>query len=287
MSESYTISSIGLSDADIGALKRLLILSSVREWVYTYVGDNQYDADIILVNSDIADAVKMADDGLNLTKDSAITSGRLQIVSYASKTPLRDEEASHIVFKLPIVGSNIIHLLDLLVINKSDEIKDPKIPGTKQVYKFRDTWNSENKNKSRPPYNFKVLILEDDLAVRRQMETILVAKGMMPVFAESGEDAIQIVNNQYIQLAYLDILSPGINGYQVCKYIKKSKYTRDIAVVMLGINNSDFSEIRDSQMGGDYYLTKPLSQLEFNSSLMKFAGTQPDQSAQPSGLSLA
>lgn len=103
----------------------------------------------------------------------------------------------------------------------------------------------------------KVLVVDDSLPIRRFLSLRLPKLCQSPMeiaFAESGENAILLSRQNAFDMVFLDIMLPGIDGYQACKYIKSlgSSY-----VVMLTSNTSPFDRIRGSMSGCDAYLTKP------------------------------
>src|SRR5690606_16834830 len=85
-----------------------------------------------------------------------------------------------------------------------------------------------------------------------------------------GEKAIDMAQSKYYTCIFLDILMPGMDGYQVCKRIKASTATRESAVVMLSSKSSAFDKFRGSWAGCDAYLGKPVTEDELLATIARF-----------------
>lgn len=107
----------------------------------------------------------------------------------------------------------------------------------------------------------RVLVVDDSLAVRKFMETKLAPYAFGVDFAESGEQAIGFTGEKSYTCVFLDVILPGVDGYQVCKLIKGKKSAgKPTAVVMLTSKSSPFDKIRGTMAGCDAYLTKPVDE---------------------------
>jgi two-component system cell cycle response regulator len=106
-----------------------------------------------------------------------------------------------------------------------------------------------------------VLVVDDNATVRMFMQAKLAPYGFEVDFAETGEQAIGLAGSQDYTCVFLDVVLPGIDGYQVCKLIKANKHAmKKTAVVMLTSRSSPFDKLRGSLAGCDEYLTKPLDE---------------------------
>jgi len=81
--------------------------------------------------------------------------------------------------------------------------------------------------------------------------------------AETGEQAIDYINKNYYNLIFLDVVLPGIDGYQLCKIFKKDKTRKKTPVIMLTSKSSPFDRVKGALAGCDTYLTKPVKQETF------------------------
>ncbi|MBU2559429.1 response regulator [archaeon] len=83
----------------------------------------------------------------------------------------------------------------------------------------------------------KLMVVDDSPDIVKLYSMILEKRGYEVISAESGEEALRMLESgEMPDLILLDITMPGINGWEVCKYIKRNKKTKDITVIMLAVN---------------------------------------------------
>jgi two-component system KDP operon response regulator KdpE len=106
----------------------------------------------------------------------------------------------------------------------------------------------------------KILVIDDEPAQLRLVDQILTIRGYGVVKAGSGEEGIRMVYETKPDLVILDVLMPGIDGWQTCRCIREAT---DIPVIMLtGKRNSEDDIVRGLECGADEYLTKPVGNRE-------------------------
>jgi two-component system, cell cycle response regulator len=115
-----------------------------------------------------------------------------------------------------------------------------------------------------------VLVVDDSATVRAFMRAKLAPFRFDVDFAENGETAIDMAQAKAYTCIFLDILMPGMDGYQVCKLIKSSSSTKNTAVVMLSSKSSTFDKFRGNWAGCDAYLGKPVGEDELLATIAKF-----------------
>jgi len=106
--------------------------------------------------------------------------------------------------------------------------------------------------------NGKVLVVDDSLSVRTQMDLCLRLHDLSVDLAEDAEEALDLVEVGHYDVIFLDVVLPEMDGYKVCKLIKSNATTRSIPVVMLTGKTSPFNKVRGVMAGCDRYLTKPV-----------------------------
>ena len=119
-----------------------------------------------------------------------------------------------------------------------------------------------------------VLVVDDNLTVREFMKTKLAPFGFNVDYAESGEQAIGFTGQKQYACIFLDVIMPGVDGYQVCKMIKSKKQIRNTAIVMLTSKSSPFDKIRGAMAGCDAYLTKPVVEDKLLATIAKYLPVQ-------------
>jgi len=115
-----------------------------------------------------------------------------------------------------------------------------------------------------------VLVVDDNRTVREFMKIKLAPFGFNVDYAESGEQAVELSQGKHYTCVFLDVIMPGINGYEVCKIIKSRKSARKTSVVMLTSKDTPFDKIRGMMAGCDAYLTKPVDEEKLLETIVKF-----------------
>ncbi|MDC7231718.1 MAG: response regulator transcription factor [Spirochaetales bacterium] len=105
----------------------------------------------------------------------------------------------------------------------------------------------------------RILIIEDESDIRELISFNLEMSGFEVFTARDGEEGIELLNDNPVDLIILDLMLPGIDGFQVCKYLKKDPDTRNIPVIMLTARSEDDDIVYGLEIGADDYITKPFS----------------------------
>lgn len=118
-----------------------------------------------------------------------------------------------------------------------------------------------------------VMVVDDNLAVREFMRTKLQPFRLNVDYATSGEEAIGLTAKRHYSCVFLDVVMPGIDGYQVCKMVKTRKSAKPTAVVLLTSKGSPFDRIKGKMAGCDAYLTKPVDEEKLLEVIARFLQT--------------
>ena len=107
----------------------------------------------------------------------------------------------------------------------------------------------------------KVLIVEDDSAVRGVVELALEREGMRTLAVADGEEALKRLGSseQDVDLVVLDVMLPGMDGVSVCREIRESDVGSDVPIIMLTARDDEASILIGLEVGADDYVTKPFS----------------------------
>lgn len=103
----------------------------------------------------------------------------------------------------------------------------------------------------------KILIVDDMEMNRIILEEIIASMGVQPILAESGEQALELVGKWKPQLILTDISMPGMDGYELCRILKKNEKTRKIPVIFISAYDNPKDIIEGFTLGGEDYITKP------------------------------
>ncbi|MCL5024870.1 MAG: diguanylate cyclase [Nitrospirae bacterium] len=117
---------------------------------------------------------------------------------------------------------------------------------------------SENRAKSR------ILLVEDSRVEARTTKDSLERAGYDVEWVEDGRSAIKIAKTKPIDVILLDLVLPDISGREVCRYLRKSRNTNGIPIIMLTVKDKVTDRVAGLAAGADDYLPKPYSYLELN-----------------------
>lgn len=108
----------------------------------------------------------------------------------------------------------------------------------------------------------KILVVDDHPSSRMTAVALLSVEGYEVLEAESGPIALKRVVESNPDLILLDVMMPGMDGYEVCRRLKEDEQTRLIPVVFITALNDKRSRIMGIEAGGDDFLSKPFDRLE-------------------------
>jgi len=108
----------------------------------------------------------------------------------------------------------------------------------------------------------KILIVEDDRDIAEMVEYNLRGEGYETTTAFNGEDGVSKVKKERPDLIILDIMLPIIDGFEVCRILKKEQVTSDIPVIILSAKSQETDKVVGLELGADDYITKPFSPRE-------------------------
>ena len=120
----------------------------------------------------------------------------------------------------------------------------------------------------------KVLVLEDESSIRSFIVINLRRAGYQVVEAESGEQALELLSQHSdVRVALLDMMLPGIDGFEVCRRIRATNSR--IGIIMLTARSQEMDKVTGLMTGADDYVTKPFSPAELTArvdALMRRSG---------------
>lgn len=107
----------------------------------------------------------------------------------------------------------------------------------------------------------KILVVDDEKEIRNLIEIYLKNEGYTVIKASNGEEALEALEKEEIQLMILDIMMPKMDGMEVCRRVREYL---NIPILMLSAKSEDMDKIAGIMTGADDYLTKPFNPLELS-----------------------
>lgn len=275
MTRSFRIKLCGIQLKDHNVLKRILAITEGRARTYSLSNlEDDDETDILIVNADSPAAT----DEWN---EKYVGSNGVSMCAtvFASRNNNIKEQYSNT--SLPFFPTRILKCLDEVTVKNfkyapelrieepTEEIESETIHSSIRNYKSElsnqelETFIGNEPSKDNGRNKRNVLIVDDSLPVRKALDMKLRLMDYEVQHASSGREAIFLLQNSRFDFIFLDVVMPGIDGYEVCKLIKRNKATKNIPVVMLTSRSSPFDKVKGKLAGCDSYLTKPVEHEKF------------------------
>jgi DNA-binding response OmpR family regulator len=107
----------------------------------------------------------------------------------------------------------------------------------------------------------KILVVDDDPTMVKLINVNLKLNNYAVIEAISGEQALDIVSKETLDLVVLDIMMPGVDGWEVLKRIRNDPDTEELPVILVTAKTQDSDVIRGWEYGADEYVIKPFNPL--------------------------
>lgn len=260
--ETYSVEVIGFGQTELMALASVFELSSRRVPKFVKHNAPGTSPDIFLVDSDDTDAVKRLGE--------KNPSGQVPAILIGTS----NQGTNWPVLPRPIRWMKLFQAFDVAVgttpaVQPSTAAAPAQAAATSAPVATVAV-SAPTPTAAQKPAGDWVLVVDDNQTVREFMKNKLAAFNFNVDYAESGEQAIGYTGQKSYSCIFLDVVMPGIDGYQVCKLIKSNRSAQKTAVVMLTSKDSPFDKIRGSMSGCDAYLTKPVDEEKLLETISKF-----------------
>ncbi len=256
--DRHLVATLGIPEFERQILDRIFRLSATRAQSYGLADEGQArSADIVMVDPGTQKA---------LAEWRAILSE--QPDTKTVKVVPDEQGDSGPSFSRPFLATRVLTVLDNVVTQGS---KEPSGTGAEKPVHHAGSGSQQTPmTKGAGNACYRALVVDDSQMIRTQVGLALQDADVEVVYAESGEKALEIVNKQTFDIIFLDVLMTGLDGYEVCKAIKRDKARRHIPVVMLTSQSSPFDRIKGKFSGCDAYLTKPVRREDFQKTVDQY-----------------
>lgn len=105
----------------------------------------------------------------------------------------------------------------------------------------------------------KILVVDDSPTERHVMTALLTSHGYEVITAQNGEEGIAKAKSEMPDLVLMDVVMPGLNGYQATRTLTRDQATRNIPVIVCTTKNQETDKIWGLRQGAQDYLVKPVN----------------------------
>jgi twitching motility two-component system response regulator PilG len=277
-SRSFTVAALGFEDSERRLLRNVLQISEHRAPAFVpFVAQAQSFPQIVIVNGDKPEAMA----SWETLKRAHSQKGAISAVVLSRKLP---EDNPKYWLTRPILATRLFALLERVVTEEHGFEPALAIASQNDLVVFDTGPLATHTTSSAPPAGptpektagsnaLAALVVDDSLPVRVQMKAALERIASHVDFAETGEDALGFIDSKRYDVVFLDVILPGLDGYEVCKRIRKSASNQKTPVVMLTSNSSPADRIKGKLAGCDTYLIKPVREGVFEDVIREFVQT--------------
>jgi DNA-binding response OmpR family regulator len=110
--------------------------------------------------------------------------------------------------------------------------------------------------------NHKVLIADDEPNIVVSLEFLMKREGHVVSIARDGPSALEAIRRERPALVLLDVMMPGMSGFEVCQAVRADESLAGVKIVMLSAKGRDTDIAKGRALGADAYVTKPFSTRE-------------------------
>lgn len=249
----YLVGTIGLQKHEVRFIKIMLGLTTHApagrtQGRYELVEDFN-KANIVIVNSEDSEAMQ-------IWQKMAIRKAAPILLLVTSS-----DQAASGKYKLsrPFGPAKVLMLLDKIAKDIQEGKTDLEIFAGEAKPEQRDVLLSA----PALAFRHRALVVDDSPTVRKSLELELGSFNIQVDSAETGEQGLAMLEKNKYDIIFLDVVMPGMDGYQVCKTIRRKPETKQTPVVMLTSKSSPFDKVHGSLAGCSAYLIKPVEYENF------------------------
>ncbi|MDP2522533.1 response regulator [Neptunomonas phycophila] len=252
------VGSFGFPEQQRSKVEKILRLSRRRDYELVAFDETALP-DVLLV---------FGEEALSAPSVSALPADYRRRLVVVSRQKPKEVSLPHIGY--PLISSRVIRVLDGIVDRTIDSVPltDSDAPLAADVSENKKVALSDESRtqETEPDDNaLRVLVVDDSAPMRQALADQLMAlpMAMQISFAEDGASALSVTDQQHFDLIFLDIMMPGIDGFETCTQLRQKAHIKKTPIIMLSSKTSPLDEVKGIMAGCSTYLTKPIVPDEF------------------------
>lgn len=258
---TFSVATVGIDEtkSEMKVISSVLTISQSREPSFELQDRTASKnlPDVVIVNADDVSAVERWH-AYHLMNESKANISALMI---GSEEP---EDCKYFLGR-PLIANRLLVLLERIVTEEHEYM-----PAS--VFGDGDEDDDANieKIEIKATSDIRVLVVDDSLPIRTQLKLALSDITKNVDFAEDGEKAMALLEENQYNIVFLDVVLPDVDGYKICKSVKRDPAKRSTAVVMLTSNSSPADRVKGKAAGCDTYIIKPVRREVFEEVVREF-----------------
>lgn len=276
----FIVTTYGVEEKDMLVLERIFSVTQGRTRTYVLQNtEEKNQTDIAIVNVSKKDAIRI----WGTRHLDANGNSKCPTLLVGASKP---KNTRYKYTPLPFFATRVLKTLDEITVEELKYTPELKIQDNEEIladeHDLVKTASNLSKNDvtslikrkqlEEQGKRKKVLVVDDSLPVRKALDMKLTLMKYDVTMASSGQQAIDILEQSQFDAIFLDVIMPGVDGYEVCKKIKRNKKKKHIPVIMLTSKSSPFDKVKGKLAGCDTYLTKPLEHEHFQKVVVGYVG---------------
>ncbi len=253
------VSIIGLPDDQASKLRRILKLSDTRAKKYFEIEDNLAHQASIIITADLNTAANEHQSVVYYGHQQSNSAYQLQppLMSIRVLRVLDGIEVKHSTQNRTVAKEVALDNSNHALSNNNQPQIETTLPATSAAV--------ESSDNNQDVLSYRVLIVDDSVLIHKALDIELSKAPFIPNtdYAESGEDCLKLVGQNQYDIIFLDVMMPGIDGFETCTEIRKIASYKKVPIIMLSAKTSPLDEVKGVMAGCTTYLTKPIQHEAF------------------------
>ncbi len=254
---TFSVATVGIDEtkSEMKVIKSVLTISKSREPSFLLQDRtaSKQLPNVVVVNADDVSAVERWH-AYHLMNEAKANISALMI---GSKEP---DDCKYFLGR-PLIANRLLVLLERIVTEEHEYMP---------ASVFEDSNAPVESIEIKASSDIRVLVVDDSLPIRTQLKLALSDITKNVDFAEDGEQAMALLEENQYNIVFLDVVLPDVDGYKICKTIKRDPGKRKTPVVMLTSNSSPADRVKGKAAGCDTYIIKPVRREVFEEVVREF-----------------
>jgi len=260
INNTFSVATVGIDEkkSEMKVIQSVLTISKNRTPTFELQDrtTSKQLPNVTIVNADDMSAIERWHAYHLMHEDEAT----LSAIMIGSEQP---EDCQHFLGR-PLIANRLLVLLERIVTDEH---------GYMPASVFEDSDANVESIEIKASSDVRVLVVDDSLPIRTQLKMALSDITENVDFAEDGETAMKLIEENQYNIIFLDVILPDVDGYKICKTIKRDPAKRKTPVVMLTSNSSPADRVKGKAAGCDTYIIKPVKRVVFEEVVREFLGS--------------